>query len=239
MSDAAFAASDLDTGLIERQRQTLLPAPHACEPEWLALASAAVLAAESEGAQHTPDPWARTDGWRLGGSYQRELHWLDKDAQRKVAYRLDYRGASFVIDGVDAKVEWKALAEKQPGVLGLQISWSGRNQSGKVVRDGERFHLFSLGRHVVLTLHDPLAHADEEDIEHAGGLTAPMPGKIIAVQVKAGDKVKRGQPLLVMEAMKMEHTISAPADGTVKEVFFGVGEQVADAAVLISLDGGH
>ena len=239
MSDAAFAASDLDTGLIERQRQTLLPPPQACEASWLALASAAVLASQSAQGQASQDPWARTDGWRMGGAYHRDLHWLDGEAARRVTYRLDRTGASFVVDGVDAKVEWKVQAEVADGAQTLQISWNGRNQSGTVARDGERFHLFSLGRHVTLTLHDPLAHADDEDVEHAGGLTAPMPGKIIAVQVKAGDKVKRGQPLLVMEAMKMEHTISAPADGTVKEVFFAVGEQVADAAVLISLDGAH
>jgi len=239
MSDAAFAASDLDTGLIERQRLTLLPPPQACEASWLALASAAVLASQSAQGQASQDPWARTDGWRMGGAYHRDLHWLDGEAARRVTYRLDRTGASFVVDGVDAKVEWKVQAEVADGAQTLQISWNGRNQSGTVVRDGERFHLFSLGRHVTLTLHDPLAHADDEDVEHAGGLTAPMPGKIIAVQVKAGDKVKRGQPLLVMEAMKMEHTISAPADGTVKEVFFAVGEQVADAAVLISLDGAH
>ena len=239
MSDAAFAASDLDTGLIERQRQTLLPPAHACEPEWLALASAAVLEEQSAQSHHDPDPWARTDGWRLGGTYQRDLHWLDGDAPRQVSYRRDRDGASFVIEGVDARVTWKALSETAPGAQGLQISWHDRNQSCTVVRDGERFHLFSLGRHVTLAQHDPLAHADEEDVEHAGGLTAPMPGKIIAVQVKSGDQVKRGQALLVMEAMKMEHTISAPADGTVKEVFFAVGDQVADAAVLISLDGGH
>ena len=239
MSDAAFAASDLDTGLIERQRQTLLPPQHTCEPEWLALACAAVLATESRGVQDVQDPWAKTDGWRLGGTYRRELHWLDGEAHRLATLVQDQQGAAFVIDGIHAQAEWKVLGASQPGVLDLQLSWNGRHQTSKVVRDGERMHLFSLGRHVTLTLHDPLSHADEQDVEHAGGLTAPMPGKIIAVQVKAGDKVKRGEPLLVMEAMKMEHTISAPSDGTVKEVFFSVGEQVADAAVLISLEDGH
>ena len=239
MSDAAFAASDLDTGLIERQRQTLLPPQHTCEPEWLALACAAVLATESRGVQDVQDPWAKTDGWRLGGTYRRELHWLDGEAHRLATLVQDQQGAAFVIDGIHAQAEWKVLDASQPGVLDLQLSWNGRHQTSKVVRDGERMHLFSLGRHVTLTLHDPLSHADEQDVEHAGGLTAPMPGKIIAVQVKAGDKVKRGEPLLVMEAMKMEHTISAPSDGTVKDVFFSVGEQVADAAVLISLEDGH
>jgi len=66
-------------------------------------------------------------------------------------------------------------------------------------------------------------------------LTAPMPGKVIAVHVAVGDKVKRGQALLVMEAMKMEHTIAAPSEGTVKEMSYSVGDQVAEGAALITL----
>lgn len=56
------------------------------------------------------------------------------------------------------------------------------------------------------------------------------------ISVKAGDTVEKGQPLLVMEAMKMEHTISAPADGRVEEVFYGVGDQVTEGAELVSID---
>ena len=62
-----------------------------------------------------------------------------------------------------------------------------------------------------------------------------MPGKIIAVHVQPGDKVQAGQPLIVMEAMKMEHTISASGDGTVAKVLFQVGEQVAEGAELIEM----
>src|SRR3546814_18541722 len=63
-----------------------------------------------------------------------------------------------------------------------------------------------------------------------------MPGKIIAISVKAGDRVKAGDTLLVMEAMKMEHTILAPAGGTIEEVFFAVRDQVADGVELIALE---
>jgi 3-methylcrotonyl-CoA carboxylase alpha subunit len=84
-------------------------------------------------------------------------------------------------------------------------------------------------------LKDPLASTGQAEADHAGSLTAPMPGKIIAIEVKAGEKVKRGQALLVMEAMKMEHTINAGLDGVVENIFFGVGEQVSEGAVLISL----
>ena len=85
-----------------------------------------------------------------------------------------------------------------------------------------------------LTQIDPLAQAGEHAGE-GGRLTAPMPGKVIAFLAKAGETVKRGQPLAVMEAMKMEHTISAPRDGLVQELLFGAGDQVAEGAELLRL----
>ncbi|MNR46271.1 Glutaconyl-CoA decarboxylase subunit gamma [compost metagenome] len=95
------------------------------------------------------------------------------------------------------------------------------------------FHVFTAGRHTELAWLDPLGHAGEAESE-GGKLTAPMPGKVIAVMVQPGSTVTRGTPLLVMEAMKMEHTISAPADGVVSEVLYGVGEQVAEGAQLLA-----
>ena len=65
---------------------------------------------------------------------------------------------------------------------------------------------------------------------------SPLPGKIIDLRVKAGDTVSSGQPLLVLEAMKMEHTLTAPADGTVKSVRYGVGEQVPEGAELVEFE---
>ena len=79
-----------------------------------------------------------------------------------------------------------------------------------------------------------MAHA--ADAEHEGRLTAPMPGKVIAVLVEAGASVEKGAPLLVMEAMKMEHTIVAPATGKVGEILFAVGDQVSDGAQLLILE---
>ncbi len=80
---------------------------------------------------------------------------------------------------------------------------------------------------------DPLAHAGEAEGK-GGKLTAPMPGTVIAVRVEAGSTVTRGAPLLVMEAMKMEHTICAPAEGVVSEVLYGIGEQVTEVAQLLA-----
>jgi 3-methylcrotonyl-CoA carboxylase alpha subunit len=79
-----------------------------------------------------------------------------------------------------------------------------------------------------------MAHAGEAEAE-GGRLTAPMPGKIVAIHVKQGDTVEKGAPLLVMEAMKMEHTISAPSAGVIEELLFEVGEQVTDGTQLLTL----
>lgn len=79
-----------------------------------------------------------------------------------------------------------------------------------------------------------MAHAG--DAEHEGRLTAPMPGKVIAVLVEAGAMVAKGAPLIVMEAMKMEHTIVAPTAGKIGEILFDVGDQVADGSQLLVLE---
>ncbi len=81
---------------------------------------------------------------------------------------------------------------------------------------------------------DLLAHAGDAQAE-GGRLTAPMPGKVVSFAVKAGDRVKRGQALAVLDAMKMEHTIAAPADGVVAELLYAPGDQVGEGAALITL----
>jgi 3-methylcrotonyl-CoA carboxylase alpha subunit len=78
-----------------------------------------------------------------------------------------------------------------------------------------------------------MARAGAAEAE-GGRLTAPMPGKIVAVLVDNGKAVEKGAPLLIMEAMKMEHTIAAPAGGTVEEVLYAVGDQVAEGVQLLS-----
>jgi len=85
----------------------------------------------------------------------------------------------------------------------------------------------------VLQHADPIAHAGEGAVE--GRLTAPMPGKLIAFLAQPGQAVTRGQPLAVMEAMKMEHTITAPRDGTVAELLYAVGDQVNEGGEILRL----
>jgi len=103
-----------------------------------------------------------------------------------------------------------------------------------VIEDGDALHVFAGGRHQRLVPVDPLASAGVgEDTEDR--LCAPMPGKVIAVHTSTGQRVTRGQALMVIEAMKMEHAIVAPHDGVVEEVHYQVGDQVGEGATLIAL----
>ena len=243
MKDSAFAAADLDTGLIERQRATLLPEPQAANPATLALAAAAVLVLQGlaqPGAQSAgkgpADPWDARDGWRLGNQYQRHLQWVDNGETRRVT--VSRQGGAWTLDtGAGPQpFLWRSHASANPNLAyGLRITLAGHESAGTVVLHADRAHVFGDDGVHVLELYDPLAHAQDTQGEHGGGLTAPMPGKIISISVKAGDTVEKGQPLLVMEAMKMEHTISAPGDGKVEEVFYGVGDQVTEGAELVSI----
>jgi 3-methylcrotonyl-CoA carboxylase alpha subunit len=163
------------------------------------------------------------------------LSFQDSESVQEVLIDMVDGVTSFTVDAERAAVEISSQTNGVASVLHVALLMRSSRVSGTVVRQGERFDVFVSGKCETLTLKDPLASTGQAEADHAGSLTAPMPGKIIAIEVKAGEKVKRGQALLVMEAMKMEHTINAGLDGVVENIFFGVGEQVAEGAVLISL----
>jgi 3-methylcrotonyl-CoA carboxylase alpha subunit len=156
------------------------------------------------------------------------------------SFKFEYEGAESEVKVRYLEKGWTicAFGEHVPVLLksahGDALSLQVGTQSivGTVVRHGERFHVFSQSQHEELNYADPLLHAGETEAE-AGRLTAPMPGKIVALLVAAGQPVKKGEPLLIMEAMKMEHTIAAPKDGVVKELMYLIGDQVADGAQLL------
>lgn len=104
-----------------------------------------------------------------------------------------------------------------------------------MIAAGEKRHVFLDGRAFIFAAIDPLFHAGEGGGAE-GGLTAPMPGKVIALIAAPGATVEKGAPLLILEAMKMEHTIAAPAAGVVKAFRFNVGDQVTDGAELVEFE---
>jgi 3-methylcrotonyl-CoA carboxylase alpha subunit len=221
-----FAVADLDTGLIERNQDELFPPAQAAPLPVLALAAAALL--DSEGNAGARDPWADVSGWRMNSALLRKLDFADE--QHAYPLTLEYRAADWIV-GFGGGRSALSLVEHDGNDIAILLDHA--SVRGTVVREAEAFHVFTGGAHWVLNYTDPLAHAGEAEAE-AGRLTAPMPGKIVALMASKGDTVEKGAPLLVMEAMKMEHTIAAPVKGVVEELLYAVGDQVAEGAQLLT-----
>ena len=234
VDDQAFVEADLDTGLIERRRAQVLPVARPSSAVELALAAAA-LASPSASRPRSPEtasPWSTQDGWRIGRPATRTLRFEDGEAVREVQIDTAAHGTTLTVDDMTVQVD----GSSRPGFQGLCLA-DGARVRARVIIDGETVHVFGPDGHRRLTVHDPITHPTEGE-DAAGQLTAPMPGKVIAIHVRAGDRVSRGDPLLVMEAMKMEHTINAPQDGVIAEVRYAVGDQVAEGDALVAVEVG-
>jgi 3-methylcrotonyl-CoA carboxylase alpha subunit len=235
VASKAFSTADLDTGLIERNRAELFPTDGGPTGEDLAAAALAELLAEqaqaAAAAQVSGDPhspWNIVDGWRLNlGSHLELVFALGENVHpvqihfTPSGYRLAIAGGEYAFGG-----------REEDGAL--RVTLGGASFRVRAVRDGADWHLFRDGAHRVLTLQSAQA-APEPDVA-IGSLAAPMPGKVLQVLVAAGAKVARGAPLVILEAMKMEHTIAAPHDGRVVEIHFKAGEQVDEGVELLRLE---
>ncbi|HSV19574.1 MAG TPA: acetyl/propionyl/methylcrotonyl-CoA carboxylase subunit alpha [Casimicrobiaceae bacterium] len=233
-----FAAGRLDTGLIERHRDALLGvAAHAPDAAFMAAAFADYVALRkarrAEAAQSADpwSPWAATDAW-WNGSAQRAvmLDFADGASVRTIAVEPQQDGSAVLRDG-------PRTAGARLAVHGERVHLDmtdGPSDDYAVVHAGAVLHVFGNGVRTALTRVDRLAHAGEAPA-HAGHLMAPMSGTIVAVLVKPGDTVAQGAPLVILEAMKMEHTIAAPAAGIVEAIHCAVGERVAEGIDLVDL----
>ncbi|HEY9280552.1 MAG TPA: acetyl/propionyl/methylcrotonyl-CoA carboxylase subunit alpha [Eoetvoesiella sp.] len=240
MTNPAFVSGDLDTGLIQAQHNHLFSSDQVLSDRILALAAAAVLSdqglIDSDPASYRArnDPWAEVDGWRLSGLYCRTLAFIEQNNEHQV--QLIRGGTEWLFNRQThaRSFEWQADAQT-PGTFKLRIRLNDEDILGTVILRGGQAHVFTEGELHVLQVHDPVIHAQDESTDHHTGLTAPMPGKVISIAVAVGDAVKRGDVLLVMEAMKMEHAILARAAGIVDELFFMPGDQVSEGDALIAI----
>ena len=229
---ASFTEARLDTALIEREHAALaLGQGDAAPALWAVAAIAAISTADAASADaHDPhSPWQAQDGWRLGAPAARTLTLEHRGVQRSVGVQAAGGGWTVHIDGSAQHGSGAVSGE----VLRVQIG--ERLHRARIVRDGNALYLFGSEGVQRFTLHDPVSEADAT-VADAGSLVAPMPGRIVATLVAPGTAVKRGTPLLVLEAMKMEHTLQAPADGTVQGYRVKAGDQVADGALLVEFE---
>ena len=227
----AFAQAKLDTALIPREQAVLFHQ----EPVGLPLAAAAAVAQTllKERASEGVDPFSRRDGFHTHGVVQRRFE-FEFGGEHAKAWLTYERGGSLhlAVGEGEAAVAGPLVFAAQAD--GIELQFAGQRTRAAVYAQGEVDHVFTPQGATQITAIDLLAHAGEVAAE-GGRLTAPMPGKVVSFAVKAGDTVAKGQPLAVMEAMKMEHTIAAPADGVVQELLYAPGDQVTEGAELLKL----
>lgn len=230
----AFARAQLNTGFIANYEEGLLPKRSAIPSKILALAVVALLQdREVRKTINSADPWSpwnRTDNWRLNDSSHTVFHFDDAGAERELAALL--QNESIVVKEGDEAHLFEAIARD-----GVNISAvvDGCRLGAVVHQTGAAVTIIEDQTHRVAEL-DPMRSAGEEE-SGAGRLTAPMPGKVSAVYVAPGDAVTEGQALMILEAMKMEHTIVAPMDGVIESIRYSVGDQVAEGQDLVTFEG--
>ena len=234
----SFANADLDTGLIERESALLFPADHDILTDvWLAVALAELLRERRAAREHAEaavdrdSPWRRLDGWRLNGRARRTIALAIGELSREIV--VAYSGDGFRLTIDDAAVAAHGTLDVDGT---LHASFDGRRSGAAVIASGAGRHVFVDGRTFTVRIVDLLDAGGAGHEVEGGGLKAPMPGKVVALIAVAGAVVEKGAPLLVLEAMKMEHTIAAPTKGTVLAFRFAAGEQVAEGADLVDFE---
>ncbi|TAL27584.1 MAG: acetyl/propionyl/methylcrotonyl-CoA carboxylase subunit alpha [Alphaproteobacteria bacterium] len=233
LGNKAFASGKISTHFIKAHEKELLPAKAASSKEALALAVLGLLNEREKpaAAADASSPWNDRSAWRIGGAETETFKFTDHGKEHIVAVSCKKGVAQpdVTVDGA----KFSAAVEPSSYDLSYDAKLDGKQYNAALLHEGRHLTLMYGSHHEDLHYLDPLAFEAEDD-EADGRLHAPMPGKVVAVRVELGSKVKKGQPLIIVEAMKMEHTIIAPADGEVLSIHARVGDQVDEKLELIA-----
>ncbi|MEO6021851.1 MAG: biotin carboxylase N-terminal domain-containing protein, partial [Burkholderiales bacterium] len=226
----AFSRGDVDTHFIDKHGTSLLALPERTPSDALIFASVAALRRQEIRDEHSRSPWAMASGWRLNGAARRSLSFTDPLANETIEISAKGYDGQYQINLPDRAVH--VVVEHVAGDK-FQLAINDQIKSGYIFAHQSQLAIHVDGERYELTLINPFAFEHAEEMHH-GRLTALMPGRIVKVMAQSGDEVKKGQALLIMEAMKMEHTIHAPLDGEIERVFYRVDDVVPADAPLFS-----
>jgi len=228
LSEKGFIDGDVHTGFIEEHKDVLLKKPEPTAEDY-ALAAFAIVAARQARAQGD-DPWKILDAFRLNLPASEQL-WFDGTDGDVLTVHLREDGSK-----LSATVEGNDFEAEIIGFVGDVLTFAMGGKRERMFAEVDAAHVTLIKGDATLTL---ARHArdggGDEDADGPGTILSPMPGKILDVKVSDGDMVEKGQPLLIMEAMKMEQTITAPRDGKVTGLGLKAGDQVTGGAVLLTI----
>ncbi|GAB3444564.1 acetyl/propionyl/methylcrotonyl-CoA carboxylase subunit alpha [Insolitispirillum peregrinum] len=234
----AFAVSAVSTKFLDQNRAALVPPAPPVPAELLVCAALEVfyrhrqaMAAQAAASADPWSPWASGDGWRMNDDNHFDLTLLDGDQRQTLV--LHFRAADQY--QVDVAGQTWPVVVRQAGQGEVVAEINGLRHHLSVIFEGSELVLVAQGLHHRIVV-DILGDHDGDDSAATGLVVAPMPGKVTQVMVQAGQQVDKGQPLVILEAMKMEHTMLAPFKGMVTEVFYTASEQVTEGAQLLIVE---
>jgi 3-methylcrotonyl-CoA carboxylase alpha subunit len=236
----AFKEADLDTRFIERHQADLLAPPRPASDKEVALAALGLLLKRAEEARQAAlasadpwSPWAQSNGWRLNDEARRELRLRELSVEGEsetlieVVYRRRGGWKIALANGASFEAQGELAGDGQlSGIIGDEKA------SAIWLRTDNEIQLFTKDGTRRFAIVDPLHDAEGAEVS-GGPLVAPMPGRVISLLVDPGTHVEANEPVIVLEAMKMEHTLRAPSSGTVVSFRFAAGEQVDEGAELV------
>jgi 3-methylcrotonyl-CoA carboxylase alpha subunit len=237
-----FIEADIDTGFIEKNTDLIFHTNSQTLENELPMAALYLVLSQARNAQHlaakTNDPyspWNNTNAWRLNEAHNHQLVLAHNDIEYAVVVEQKRQGsASYFLITIDGQtLDCQGRIEDEV----LKVSINGYRSQATIAHFDNKISLYCNrnGQNGVFNFTHVLPDCGDNsaDDNHAG-LVAPMNGTMVSVLVNAGDTVKKDQPLVIMEAMKMEHTIRAPEDGTIEAIFFTEDEMVDGGAALLS-----
>lgn len=229
----AFTAPNLSTGLIEQNSKDLFLSVREVPVAVYAALVADQLMRERQWLQSVSQaensPWLRDDYWTLCGPATRNFAFVVNAVEPK-SVLINFEAGTMTVDQRDYSWFWELSQD------GIRLVVDGHRVDASVYAGSAGKNqrvVFVSGCSFECAYVDPLEIVDSTD-ETSGALVAPMPGKVLAVHVRAGDTVLADAPLMVIEAMKMEHTIHAPNDGLIEAVHYAIGDQVSEGIDLLT-----
>jgi 3-methylcrotonyl-CoA carboxylase alpha subunit len=222
LSDSVFRSGLYDTGLIESRGDALIPVD---DPR-MTIAAALILL----DAQRSDSPWQRGDAFRVNLTARQSLRLRRRTEQIAIGVVHEAGGCRVEVDDRPFSANGIAIGDRK-----VRAFIDGEPFACSFVNDGDDLYVIHGGATERFGLPKIDAASFAADALSDGRATAPMPGQIIALFVKAGDVVRRDQPILVLEAMKMEHTIVAPIEGTLERLALAVGDRVVEGTELFHI----
>ncbi|PTL59044.1 biotin carboxylase N-terminal domain-containing protein [Paraconexibacter algicola] len=235
LEDERFLAGEIDTRFLDRDESLPLRAPLASPQEVRLAAAAAALARQAAERDAAVVQATLPSGWRNSPSQDQLVEYAHGDAVLRVTYCFRREGLDRIAVDDAPLGDVRLLSATAEAVVlevdGVRHAFSVRRAAG--LEAGPTAVTGPAGQ---VDLVEQERYLDPSAQDAPGSLLAPMPGSVIRVDVRVGDEVSAGTPLLVLEAMKMEHEIVAPLDGTVTELPVQVGAQVDAGSLLAAIE---